>query len=835
MIRIATPWLLIAIPALLVGGWFFFRGQKSRHTLRAICVALIILALAGVEIAVRTPKRNTAFLVDRSASVVRTTSDLDLFTGMQSLESGSARQSFALLEFAERAAFTSLLGDERPDLSTTRFETGGTNLGRAVELALATLPATDANQLVLLSDGQITDGLRDAIGAAQLAGVPISVLPIGETDPEDLALISLVAPTNVAPGQPFALEAEIEATHPMEATIAFYRDDELIHSQVESLPAGRSNVSYVDVISEANSHVYRAVVRGRGDLIPENDALSRLIRTSSRPETLLVDRGGTAVASLLEASGVEFTQSDEIPSLELLSEFRQLVLAGVPIDSLTAREVTDIERFARNLGGGVLAVLGEAEVRGFAPSPFEDLLPTSFAVPEREIVPSLAIVYILDRSSSMRALSGTVAKIRILRNAAAASLTLLPPETLVGVIAFDDAHQWIVPVSRVGNGTAAYGALQTIRAQGGTEMYEPLNDAIEALAQTEARSKHIILISDGRTADEGRDFAGLMDRLKDHDDITLSSIALGDSPYFELLNPLVEAGSGALYHVTDFLMLPQITMQITQRLSRSRFVLGDSPVTGSAIVAAGMDAAPDLSGYVLTFPRASAETALWVRSDPLFSTWQVGLGAVSALNTDLSGMWSAEWLEWPQLGLLFTELLGKTKPVTLASSGLYPSVMFEGAQTRITVDAREAEGDLLNFLQIDALLLPDETGFSLPQVGPGLYSASIPTPEEGGYALQLSEPDGGRSMTVPLSVPYPSEYRSSGVDIETLKHIAEMTGGVVLAEGDTIPQVDVRARARFVPIARELLLAALGLFLLDLLARKMPRRRRADARRTGSR
>jgi len=173
--------------------------------------------------------------------------------------------------------------------------------------------------------------------------------------------------------------------------------------------------------------------------------------------------------------------------------------------------------------------------------------------------------------------------------------------------------------------------------------------------------------------------------------------------------------------------------------------------------------------------------------------------------------------------------------MTLSSAGLFPTITFDGADMRMTVDAREADGDLANFLQLEALLLPDELSFTLPQVGPGLYSAAVAAPEEGGYALQLSEAFGGRSMTVPVSVPYEAEYRTGGIDREALDRIARMTGGVVLAEGDEIPLIDVRSRARFVPIARELLLAALALFLLDLLLRKLPRRRRATGNRRRAR
>ena len=826
MIRFAVPALLALIPAFLALSIWLVRRERARYLLRAATILLVFLAFAGPEIALRRPRSYVYFLVDRSASIGRTVSDGELFEAATALAAEEPTKTCGLIEFASVASVVSPLGSPLQPLPTDPIDDSQTNVGRAIELALSLMPPGAASQLVLLTDGRATDNLRAAIGAAQLAGASVSVLPIGGSVSQDAVLVAFRTPSEVAVGRPFALDGEIEAVEPSRATVVLYRDRDLLLAEDVMLEEGRTRVSFSDTLVDPGSHVYRLVVKADEDPIPENDQLSRLVRTTTRPPILLIDRAAGSIApALLEAAGLGFVQSEALPSLETLSQYSQLILSGVPFDTLTGRESADIERFARNLGGGVLLIQGEQEVRGFAVSPIEDLLPVAYSVPEKEQEPSLGIVYLLDRSSSMRALTQGVAKIRILRNAAAASITLLPADTLVGVVAFDDVHQWMIPMGPVGEGVAVYGALRNVRAEGGTDIYYPLDDALSQLIQAEARSKHMILITDGKTTHEERDYPGLLDRLRAHEEITLSAIALGETPNLPLLGALVDAGRGALYYVTDFLKLPQLTMQVTQRLSRSRFITGSHDVAGPLIDEASLDEIPPVDGYVLTYPRASARTGLWVGDDPLFSTWRVGLGSVSVLNTDLAGRWSREWVGWTRASALFEALLRATAPMNVSAFGLRANLAIDGDDTNLTVDAREATGELADFLDLEALLLPTEESFPVPQVGPGLYHASFPMPVEGGYALQLSDPTSGRSTTVSFGVPYEAEYRTTGVDRDAIEEIAAMTGGVVLERGVALPADEAGAIASRKPIAQELLLAALALFLIDLVARKLPRRR----------
>lgn len=136
----------------------------------------------------------------------------------------------------------------------------------------------------------------------------------------------------------------------------------------------------------------------------------------------------------------------------------------------------------------------------------------------------------------------------------------------------------------------------------------------------EARSKHILLISDGKTGDEVRDYPGLVRRVNATLDTTLSAIAVGDNPNIDivLLGTLATAGGGTLYLVDDFSALSRVSIHATQRLSRERFVTRDTQVEGR-LLDDWAGSVPAFGGYVVSYPKATAQTLLWGGEDPLLS------------------------------------------------------------------------------------------------------------------------------------------------------------------------------------------------------------------------
>jgi len=823
MIQFQAAWVLALFPlaaALLV---ITLRVRWTNVASRLLLLLLLFLALARPEVSTSNRVQEAIILLDRSSSVRLSTNEMETFAWMQELVSADTAVRFGLIEFAGEASVVSLPGAFETSLYPASIASTTTRVVPAVDAALAALSAVGSGQIVLISDGAFSDDVAVAVAAAQRSGVPIHVLPIGSRLSSDLILASVDAPNQVNVGAPVSLAVKIETPKPTTARLVVYRDTTLVAALDVALVAGVNPFTVTDTLTESGFFTYRILIHSDADPVSDNNALTAAVRTSTAPAVLLVTAEENSIpAELLDAAGVTYERAGEIPAIEVLSQYKRLILAGLSLDTLSTADADTIDHFVRNLGGGVLVVRGEESVQAFYESTIDGLLPVSSTVPEIEEEPSLALVYVLDRSSSMRELVSGVAKIRILRDATAASVSLLPSGTLVGIVGFDDDYDWLLPISPAGDAVEIYGVLRNLRAYGGTDLFYPLVDAVEQLAEATARSKHILLVSDGKTVAAARDYEALYTMLRENEDMTLSIIAPGTDLNLSLLEALVEAGSGTLYLVSEFDALPAAILNATQKLSRSRLITEPTEVTGS--LAASLEI-PAVDSYVLTYPRSSSQIYLWAGDDPLFAMWNVGLGVVSVLNTDLSGVGTGSWTTWNGLSTLFSEFLAVTEPANVSADGLTINVSVTTDRLDVLLDARTDTAGFANALEISGELFPVQQVRSFEQVGPGLYYASYPLPAMGGYALRIADTIQGRSATAGVTVPYSSEYLNIGVRVNALAGIAEATGGTMLAATEPeLPASAATARRSYVPIHMHLLYIAAALLFVELVVHRWPRR-----------
>jgi hypothetical protein len=166
--RFLTPWALAGlVPAVAV----LVLSLRRRALLgRAATLALLAVALAGPEVAFRRSQETVIFLVDRSASVGdEGAAALAQFVGPVTSRGGEV----GVIAFAEASQVARWPGVG--EVPGGVLPASGTDIGAAVDLAVALAPA-GATQFVLLYDGRATSG--DVLAAAARAGdsgVPIHV------------------------------------------------------------------------------------------------------------------------------------------------------------------------------------------------------------------------------------------------------------------------------------------------------------------------------------------------------------------------------------------------------------------------------------------------------------------------------------------------------------------------------------------------------------------------------------------------------------------------------------------------------------------------------------
>ncbi len=835
MIEFAQPLLLLFLVIPLgFFGWKAATRRSYKGLFRAFLVSVLIIALAGPLIRQRKMPDNVHLLVDLSASVMAAIEEEQLIEQINELVEANPDYQFGLITFAAGPQLVVPFPLRLPLAPLLRQnETSGTDLSAAVDLAIATFPDGGRNKIVLLSDGRITFGLDRGLAKAQLAGVPISVVPLGQEVIPDFAIDSFSLPAVAEPGRPFQIEVSIAATTSGEGMIIIYREGEIVFLQQRTIERGITTITFTDTLDETGKHRYQALVRGKGDLLPQNDLLHGAVRVDGAASLLLLHGAEDAphLRRLLIATGRgfdTFSRQAGTISLAQLSAYRAVIMSNIVLTALTDVEIAALHYFVRDLGGGLLVIAGAEEVRGMAAGGVADLLPVSYITPQRGQEAKLCLVFIIDISASMRGRVGGATQLDLVKEAVVATVATLDRDDKVGIIVFNRHYEWIVPIQPLGDRRAIYRALLPLRAEGGTDIYGPLWEAMRAIEETPARLRHIIVLSDGETIQPDRHFRAMLDYIGANEYFTLSTIGTGIGINEILMQHFAYRGSGQFHWARDIHAIPALTVADTQRVSRQRFISGEIAVIPSIgqeiLMIEAVLPLPKLGGYVLTFPRPTASVALQTAktNDPIFTHWRTGLGKVAILNTDLDGDWSSEWLAWPQLSLLVDKMINSVFPAGMTAAGLRSTVAVGTERITITVDAYGADG-WKNFLALRGLILPGEIEFLLSQIGPGRYRAQLPLLPVGVYLLQIEEPAREQRVRTIFVVPYAEEYRQIGLNIDTLLHIAMATGGSHIGD-EIIPPPAGEGAGIFTyrDISMPILLGALLLFIAELGLRKLP-------------
>ncbi|HEV8266925.1 MAG TPA: VWA domain-containing protein, partial [Thermoanaerobaculia bacterium] len=375
------------------------------------------------------------------------------------------------------------------------------------------------------------------------------------------------APDRVSAGEPFRVTVTLRATKKTEATLRLLRDGTPISAGRVTLPAGTPGVYQLEerAADAAGAVVYEARLEADEDGVPENNRASAIVRVEGTPRVLVVDRKPASATPLVDAlrrAGIraEAAAPGGLPSdLVGLASYDAVLLSDVPSTNFSDAQLEALRTYVEVVGGG-LGMLGGPESfgpGGWARTPVEAVLPLDMDVKNPSVFPSLGLVLLIDKSGSMAGM-GETAKVEVAKAAGAEVISLLSPIDWVGVVAFDDAAKWVVPMSPGSEKANAVSLLGTLRAGGGTDAYPAMEEARKALSATKTRVKHVILLTDGQLA--GRDHEGLA-RAMAAEGVTLSTVGIGTDADLFTLEKIAEAGKGRFYRAEDVSLVPRIFLR----------------------------------------------------------------------------------------------------------------------------------------------------------------------------------------------------------------------------------------------------------------------------------
>ncbi|MDQ6694562.1 MAG: VWA domain-containing protein [Chloroflexota bacterium] len=843
------------------------KGRIAASTLlRAIIVTLVVLALAGLEFVSSQGPLNVVFLVDRSASISQAS---------ETAATDYVKHAIAGMGSADRAGVV-LFGEgavvDRAVAGGTDWQPVGktparlaTNIGEAIQIGTALFPEGGARRLVLLTDGAETAGrAADMARSAALSGIQLSVVPLGGQSRNEVAVDKVASPQEVPGGQRYNVRVLLKSTSDRQATVTLQDNGAPAGRQDVRLTAGDNVVTFNLTAGAVGFHTLTAHVDSVDDTFSENNTASSFSIVQRPPSVLLVaaqPADSEPLQRALKASGVDaaVVTPDGVPrKLENLAAYDAVVLSNVSSAALGLDAQQTLQSFVRDQGHGLVMLGGENGygAGGYLRSPLEDVLPVSMDVRTTQQRATIAMTFVVDKSGSMgkchcggqqqfdpsmRTEFGD-SKIEIVKDAINKATALLNSSDQVGIVSFDETPHWLAnlqPMSAL-RADGVSQSLAPVAAQGGTNMSTGLQSAIDALSASNAKLKHIILLSDGWT--QQGDFTALLNAM-DQNHITLSSFAAGDGAG-AILKDLASKGGGEFYAADDVKKIPDMVLKETVRLTGSYFVEGSvrPEVVKKSDILKGLDPAtlPNLLGYDGATLKPNADMVLKSpQGDPLLAQWQYGLGRSVAWTSDAKGRWATDWVRWPLFSQFVGQMVGWTMPQG-EHSGLQatftPGAPRSGKEdVAVRVESTDNAGAPRNLLQT-ALVLTSTGGItstiSIVQQSPGVYQGVVPGLAEGVYGVRVEQRDPATGLAVAnqqtgLVVPYGGEYRLTGdgdaASRALMADLVQLGGGKMLSLADPAAAFthDIVPQPLRIPLWPWLLLVAMLLFPVDVAVRRL--------------
>ena len=839
--------------------------KRVTFCLRGAALLCAILALANLHWTHKEQRLAVFFLIDASESIQPTQyeeTSRQINATVAKLKQtdkfgiiGFARGTAVLLEIRQKqdqpTQIASIVSPEALREQTIRRD--GTDILTALKRAIALLPDNYHRRIVLFSDGIHNAGgtpLRDYMPLLSASNVEMLTAPLG-TISDAVRVVQLQVPSQIRKGQSFEIGAMIETDGSIPTlTATLYRDEASIGEYEWTLPKGVHPLSLTTEQSlEEGNHRYTLRLDVT-DEIPENNQGHGVVTIQDKPHALYVegdlahaavspdpvgavsnqgshpllgrDTGHRAeLKTVLEENGfvVKTISPPEVPAeLVELQRSDVLILSNVSAETLSTEQLQSIENYVRDLGHGLVVIGGERAYGpgGYTDTALERVLPVEMTPRERK--DAVAIVFVLDTSGSMANYVEARQKIGLAIEGVRAGIRNLDEEDEAGILGFN------VDVHTISTLTSDHDVLRRtvgrLKPTGGTtKMKDATQRAYEMLKANDAKRKHIVLLSDGKSDGDTSVFLDLAKQIAEAQ-IGITTIAIGDANK-ELLTQFAGDGGGRAVFVKNIQQLPAILTEAVRETRRYIVQEPFQPITATATesIVAGIGMPPPLHGYVATTEKDSAQVFIHSHKDePILAGWNYGLGKAIAWTSDAKPAWARAWIPWHNFGKFWGQVINWTLPAADAGSDFDLKVSMHHGVAEVNIDTRTPSEASYNVHVVG----PDRTSeiVGIQQITPTRYSGTFQMQDSGSYIVTAEREGDTRRSVETLSLPYPAEYAEFSVNAVSLKMLTTATAGTHEPTPTQIAAPAGRAIERQASLAQSLLVIAAILFVLEMILRR---------------
>ncbi|MBE5925325.1 MAG: VWA domain-containing protein [Lachnospiraceae bacterium] len=834
--------LLMLAFIILVIEWIVYYKQvhsskkKQYLVIRAILLGLIALSIAGISVTGRHKRIETIFLVDVSDSMSGNIDDVEKYL-KENLKKMPKKNNCAVVLFGKNTLVEQFMSGTKDFFGIESMPTTtATNIENAITSACSMFKDGATKRLILITDGCENEGNIN-LAAANVANNDVKLYSIemenSVTGSEEVYIDGLDTPSVIHAGDHYNVTVTVMSNVETDATLFLY-SGRISKGQKEiHLTKGSNRFVFEDVGEEGTIAQYKAVIEPNNDTIKVNNTYVSFSQIEAQPKVLLIEgKTGNAFEfeKILTAAniGYDTMTPNSVPiTLSQLNAYKAVITLDVYYDDLRQGFAQVLESYVKDYSGGYICVGGDNSyaLGRYRNTELEEILPVNMDLEGEKEIPKMAMVMVIDQSGSMSSPSEentSVTGLDLAKQAAVSAVSEIREDDEVGVLAFDDMYNWTVPIKKVGNGDDVCDAISTIGYGGGTSIYPALREAYEQIAKSDAKLKHIILLTDGQDYFQG--YEDLYDKINAAG-ITVSTVAVGSESDRTLLDSIANACGGRSYYTDINNSIPRIFAKEVY-LSAKTYLINEEfypTITSDNEVLSEVfdEGSPALLGYIAANPKPRADVVLTSdRGDPILSTWQCGLGRTVAWNSDATGEWTAAFSQWENYPMFWSNIIHYViadndfgdDNVEVFGEGRTAKVVYEtpeyGKNTTVTAVISNEQGE--------------SKEVTLEPTKPGRYEATIDSDEIGIYNINLRKKEKDEitnNYNTAFANQYSPEYKFYENDGELERFVKQVNGTSLKLEDNVWSEAAKKVNTKH-PITNLLIILSMLLLIFDIIARR---------------
>jgi len=705
-----SPWLLLLlIPAIGFTLLSYFRlAKRYRKTrnritsmiLHMLVMTLSIATLSGMVFHYEVPNDQNEILlvVDVSDTEERASEARDRFVErvLEDGRYGNYKVGIVTFGFDQEYAVPmtyevdGIYGKYR---SAEMPDTSATDIASALEYARSLFKYPRTAKIVLVTDGKQTDrDAQEVVRTITAQGTKIDVAHVPSFyEGADVYVQSIEFPEyHIDKNEECTIVLNLESNQAQTVSITLFDNGTEMQTKTDvELPVGEQKIDFTYTFETEGLHQINFSVSNDNDVLVENNGYTAYYYSDVYNKLLIVERLEGESVALKEMLSEEYEVTVKLASdtseetgmpttVDELRAYDQVVLNNIANGDMPKGFDVILESYVKDYGGGLFTVGGKKEgekgqiiANAYRESDmygtlYQEMLP----VEAIQYTPPMGLVVLIDTSASM---AGTdnygETYLRWAKTATLSCLNALSERDYISVITLDDYQSVILPMTPRTQDTVirdAIGSIDFEAASGGTVYPNAVSRAGQALLnETRVARKHIIMISDGGTAEDEVSICESMLKTFYEEEITFSFIGVDmkvNDQNYKLMKRLTDAGHGNIIVAEGSVLLDKIQQELVVTKVES---MNDNKEFNPIIADPTSPLVRDLErykndkgqvetdklavklyGYHGVKARASADIILKGEYNvPIYAQWKYGAGTVGSFMCDLqSSAWSKEFM-----------------------------------------------------------------------------------------------------------------------------------------------------------------------------------------------